>query len=368
MNSDFEDLKSLLTLSRTPGVRMAAVREFFEAGKEAPEVLDEVRSGGNRRLRESLEETERNFSPERELERAEKLGLEILGLGDPRYPFLLRESSDPPFVLYFKGDFLETDQAALAIVGSRHPSFYGLEQAKRFSEKLSRWGITIISGFARGIDRSAHEGALAVSYGRTMAVLGSGLDVIYPMENRRLYDEIAERGAVITEFALGTPPLAENFPKRNRIIAGLSLGTVVIEAHSRSGSLITAHLAADEGREVFALPGRVDQLGSRGTHRLIKEGALLVESPEEVLEAICPQLFPLAGKREEEALSEEESGLLSLFGDGGRLTLDEITRRTLSLKGSAAALVTRLELKGRLRRRPDGRYEKLAKGAVASYT
>lgn len=355
-------------LSRTPGVRMAAVRELFEAGKGAAEVLDEIRFGGNRRLRESLEETGRHFNPESELERAEKLGLEILGLGDPRYPFLLRESSDPPFVLYYKGDFLETDQAALAIVGSRHPSFYGLEQAKRFSEKLSRWGITIVSGFARGIDRSAHEGALAVSYGRTMAVLGSGLDVIYPKENRRLYGEIAERGAVMSEFALGTPPLAENFPKRNRIIAGLSLGTVVIEAHSRSGSLITAHLAADEGREVFALPGRVDQLGSRGTHRLIKEGALLVESPEEVLEAVCPQLLPFVEKEEEKELSEEERGFLSLFDNEEKLTLDEMTRKGAGLNGVAASVVTRLELKGALRRRPDGRYEKVAKPAGASYT
>ena len=262
-------------------------------------------------------------------------------------------------MLYVKGSLNETDQASVAIVGSRHPGLYGLEQAGRFAEKLAGWGLTIVSGFARGIDRASHEGALKISHGRTIAVLGSGLDVIYPKEHEPLYEEIRERGALVSEFALGAAPLAENFPKRNRIIAGLSLGVVVIEAHSRSGSLITAHLAAEEGREVFALPGRVDQLGSRGTHRLIKEGACLVEFPEEVFDVLTPQLWPLASLTPpNDSLDEEERELFDLF-DKKSLTPDQAASGSKRPVGTVASLLTRLELKRALRRRPDGHYEKV---------
>lgn len=249
----FEDLEALLLLSRTPGIRMHGLRHFFEQGLSPSEILERIESGENQSWKDSLKETRRIFDPEKETSRTEEQGIELIPFGDSRYPSLLKETADPPFLLYCKGALLESDEAAVAIVGSRHPSLYGLEQARRFGEKLARSGLTIISGFARGIDRSAHEGALAVSYGRTIAVLGSGLDVTYPREHASLYEEIAERGALVSEFALGTPPLAENFPKRNRIIAGLSLGVLVVEAHSRSGSLITAHLAADEASAVQSM-------------------------------------------------------------------------------------------------------------------
>ncbi len=360
-----EDLRALILLSRTPGIRMTGLREDFEAGRSPAEILERIQVEGKDSWKEALEATRRVFDPEKEISKAEELGIELLPYGNPHYPFLLKESSDPPFILYVRGEILESDQAAVALVGSRHPSLYGQDQAKRFASKLAQWGLTIVSGFARGIDRASHEGALTVSYGRTIAVLGSGLDVIYPKEHEGLYEEISERGALVSEFALGTAPLAENFPKRNRIIAGLSLGALVVEAHSRSGSLITARLAADEGREVFALPGRVDQLQSRGTHRLIKEGAALVESADEVLQALAPQLWPLAqnvfearpnGPQPSPTFDEAEDRYLSFFGRGP-LSFDELARMSQGPVSLTAAFVTRLELRGAIRKRFDGRYE-----------
>lgn len=360
MTDENRDLKALLLLARTPGIRTPGVRPIFDEGKSPAEVIDWIRSGANPKWKESLEATEKIFSPEKEIERCESLEIDLIPFTDSRYPALLKESSDPPFVLYVRGEFIECDQAAVAIVGSRHPSLYGQEQARRFAQKLSAWGLTIVSGFARGIDRSAHEGALEVSYGRTIAVLGSGLDVIYPREHQSLYEEIRERGVLISEFALGTPPLADNFPKRNRIIAGLSLGVLVVEAHSRSGSLITAHLAADEGRDVFALPGRVDQLGSGGTHKLIKEGAALVESPEELFEAISSQLWAHVPEEEGSSLEPGETAFLSHFGDRP-LSMAQVTQISESPIPNTVAFLTRLELKGFLRKRLDGRYERKLK-------
>jgi len=358
-NSALGDLEALLLLSRTPGLRLHGLRAWFDEGLRPLEVAERIASGRNPAWRESLEATRRVFDPAREVESADQARIRLISFRDSSYPALLREISDPPLVLYVRGDLLDLDQAAVALVGSRHPGLYGREQAARFGRRLAEMGLTIVSGFARGIDHAAHEAALEVSHGRTIAVLGSGLDVIYPKEHASLYAEISERGAVVSEFALGTPPLAENFPKRNRIIAGLSLGVLVIEAHSRSGSLITAHLAADEGREVFALPGRVDQLGSRGTHRLLKEGAALVESPEEVLHILSPGLWSLGGSRKEEGqFSEEEGRLLALF-ETGCLTTDQAAASGGTDVPQTAALLTRLEIKGAVKRRLDGRYEKI---------
>lgn len=361
-----KDLEALVLLSRTPGIRMHGFLQQMRTGTEGAcplespqQILEWIESGANPAWKESLEATRRIFDPEKEISRCEELGIELIPFGETRYPALLKETSDPPFLLYCKGSLIESDQAALAVVGSRHPSLYGLEQTKRFAGRLAEMGLTIVSGFARGIDREAHEAALGIRYGRTVAVLGSGLDVIYPKEHQNLYEEIQERGAILSEFALGTPPLAENFPKRNRIIAGLSLGVLVVEAHSRSGSLITAHLAADEGREVFALPGRIDQLGSRGTHRLLKEGAALAESPEDILEGLAPQLWPLvsAPNASSRTLGESEQGFLDLF-QRRTLTMEEIIREGKLSLPEAYRLLTELEIKGLIAKRGDGRYER----------
>ena len=210
-------------------------------------------------------------------------------ISDVRYPALLRNITDPPPVLYVDGELEPVDVQAVAIVGSRHATFYGIRIARTLAEELSRLGFTIVSGMARGIDRVAHEGALAAG-GRTLAVLGCGLDVAYPTEHTQLRAQVAEAGALLTEFPLGSPPLAAHFPRRNRILSGLSLGVVVVEAAEGSGSLITAKLAAEQGREVFAVPGPIDAPTSRGTHGLLKQGAKLTETVDDILDELLPQL------------------------------------------------------------------------------
>jgi DNA processing protein len=210
-------------------------------------------------------------------------------ISDVRYPVLLRNITDPPPVLYVDGELEPVDVQAVAIVGSRHATLYGIRIARTLAEELSRLGFTIVSGMAHGIDRMAHEGALAAG-GRTLAVLGCGLDVAYPPDHTQLRAQVAEAGALLTEFPLGSPPLAAHFPRRNRILSGLSLGVIVVEAAEGSGSLITAKLAAEQGREVFAVPGPIDAPTSRGTHGLLKQGAKLTETVDDILDELLPQL------------------------------------------------------------------------------
>lgn len=226
---------------------------------------------------------------ENELAKAQKLGVRIICPEDESYPPLLKEIPDPPAVLYVRGDLQPRDLNAVAIVGSRKCSHYGREQAERFASLLAGAGVTIISGGARGVDSATHRGAIRHPDGRTIAVLGCGIDITYPPENKALFDQIAQRGAVISEYPIGTQPLAENFPRRNRIVSGISRGVLVIEADIRSGALITARQAADDhNRPVFAIPGRVDNALSAGPHALIRDGATLVTNLEEILDAFGP--------------------------------------------------------------------------------
>lgn len=224
---------------------------------------------------------------ERELQCARLNGVQIVTLQDPLYPPRLACIYDNPACLYVKGD-LRDDDINIAFVGSRTASAHGLFTTERLCRELALRGATIVSGMARGIDSAAHRGALA-GRGRTIAVLGCGLDIVYPPENAKLFDSIAANGAVISEFSFGTPPNAPNFPARNRIISGLSLGVVVVEAGEKSGSLITARIALEQGREVFAVPGSIDVSSSRGTNKLIKQGAKLIENIDDILEEILPQ-------------------------------------------------------------------------------
>ena len=224
---------------------------------------------------------------EREVALAAQRGVAVVTCEDPLYPRNLLNIYDYPPFLYVKGSFV-SDEVCVAIVGSRLASVYGRYVTEKISRELALKGITVVSGLARGIDAAAHRGTLA-GKGRTIAVLGCGLDVVYPPENESLAQAISAHGALVSEFPFGTPPNAPNFPSRNRIISGLALGVVVVEAGEKSGSLITARIAAEQGRSVFAVPGAIEAAGSRGTNRLIKQGAKLIENVEDILEEILPQ-------------------------------------------------------------------------------
>ncbi len=296
---------------------------------------------------------------------------------DAEYPAQLREIPEAPAFLYVRGALVRDDALAVAVVGSRQATPYGTGVAEDLGEALASRGVTVVSGLARGIDSAAHRGALRGG-GRTIAVLGSGVDVIYPPENRRLAAEVERRGALVSQFAPGTPPLAHHFPARNRVIAGLTLGVVVVEAAERSGALITARLAAELGREVMAVPGRASSAESRGTHALIKDGAALVEDWEDVIAALprrwrdCIKPVVRSGEQvaagspdrlahgqhagrhvEDETETETETErdrqvLLSIVGEEA-LTLDDVIERSGLASGRAAAVLLELELQGRVR-------------------
>lgn len=282
--------------------------------------LTKVEGIGNRtaeRIRASLH----SFDVEKELSLSEKLGVWIINLQDERYPPPLKAVYDPPPVLYVKGTLMRQDSLAMAIVGSRRCSHYGSEQANRFAHLLASAGFTIVSGLARGIDTASHRGALAAQ-GRTIAVQGCGLANIFPTENKKLFEQIAEKGAVISELPLTYDPLSENFPGRNRIIAGLSMGVLVVEATYRSGALISAQAALENNREVMAVPGRIDSPGSAGCHKLLKQGARLIDSIEEVMDALGHVGDGLKGHVGAATKKAEQGAEQSLF-DLSRLNLTD---------------------------------------------
>ncbi len=292
----------------------------------------------------------------RELRLVKELNVSIVTLKDESYPNNLKQIYDPPPLLYVRGDLRTKDALAISIVGSRLTSNYGKAITERIAGDLAHYGVTIVSGMARGIDSAAHRGALSAG-GRTIAVLGCGVDIIYPPENRRLFEEITAHGAVISEFPLSTRPEGANFPRRNRIISGLSLGVVVVQASSRSGSLITARLALEQNRDVFAVPGNVGIAGSQGTNRLIKEGAKLVESAHDILEEILPrfQHDVLLAAEVKPPLAEGEDRVYCLLGDDP-MHIDSIIARTGMGASRASAILLQLELKGLVQQLPGKRF------------
>lgn len=298
-----------------------------------------------------------------ELARIEKAGIRVVTREEADYPKNLREIYDPPLVLYVKGSLGEGDALAMAVVGSRRTTLYGQEMARKLAFQLARVGVTVVSGLARGIDTAAHRGALQAK-GRTVAVIGCGIDTVYPAENKKLADELVENGgAVVTEFPFGVKPDRQNFPMRNRIISGWAMGVVVVEANLRSGALITAAQAAEQGRQVFAVPGRADSILSRGTNKLIKDGAKLTEDVEDIL-CEFEYLLPPDARKQQVAnapqgggirpalkLTEMEEKLMALIGDD-EVAMDEIIRGSGLTSASVSATLLGLEMKRLVRQLP----------------
>jgi len=314
--------KNLISKFHTP-------KSVFEAD---PFELQEVEGIGEKTIRAIKNFSEWNKA-EKEVSKIEKSGFKLVLLNDSNYPKNLFNTYNPPPFLYVKGDILPEDDVAIAIVGTRFPDRYGRFVTEELTVELAVRGVTIVSGMARGIDSIAHTGALKRG-GRTIAVLGSGLDIIYPPENKKLYEYISNQGAVISELPLGTAPDSLNFPKRNRVISGLSLGVAVIQASDKSGSLITASFALEQNREVFAVPGNIGNRLSRGTNKLIKQGAKLVESVEDILIEIGAlrklgqeQSLDKSISSTSNKLSEDERLIYSVLKDGP-LHVDEIIKLT----------------------------------------
>lgn len=350
------ELEALIRLSMTKGVGAVTYKRLLEIFGSPEAILKASKrelvcvEGIGAELAERIAQSPREVDVEAEFDLASEMGVKIVPYTSDAYPRNLKSIYDPPLILYIKGEIRETDALALAMVGSRRSTYYGQTQAERMSASLANTGFCIVSGLARGIDAAAHRGALKAK-GRTIAVLGNGLSTIYPSEHRELAEKIAENGALISELPLRTKPDGRNFPPRNRIISGLSLGVIVVEASLKSGSSITAQWALEQGKEVFALPGNIDSPYSRGTHKLIKEGAKLVECVDDILEELGPLAETLNspdGENIEDprslALNGHEQKIFSVLSSNP-MDIDEITEATGLLPSHVASTLMVLEIK-----------------------
>jgi len=378
-NSLFPEDNSLVTESSDPEARLlSALRLHLVDGvgpRTQQSLLDQFGTveGVFRASRDELLATEgigpriaaaiiaarHSREPQQELQRCRERGLKLLVRGTAEYPVALSEIYDPPSILYCRGDYRPQDQLAVAIVGSRRCTMYGRQVAEKLAGGLARAGLTVVSGLARGIDGAAHRGALDAG-GRTLAVMGTGLGEIYPPEHAGLADEIARQGALLTENKLLQPPLPGLFPQRNRIISGLVLGVVVVEAARNSGALHTVRHATEQGRDVFAVPGRIDSLASAGCHDILRDGATLVRDVDDVLQALGPLMAPVVTSTDqtiltprELVLDDQERRVLNL------VTIDPIpvddVLRTAGIEVSRVlATLTVLEMRHLVRRMPGG--------------
>jgi DNA processing protein len=342
-----------VVLTMVPGIGPAAFRRLLEQFGEAeaawrarPAELASV--GLERKTLEALLLLRERLDPEREWERLQALGLQVLALDDPEYPAALREIADPPPLLFVKGTLEPVDRWSVAIVGTRRATAYGRQATERLAADLAAAGVTVVSGLARGIDTYAHRAALQAG-GRTIAVLGNGLDTVYPPENRALAAEIAAQGALVTEFPLGVRPDAVNFPRRNRIVAGLCVGTLVVEAGETSGALITADFALEQGRDVFAVPGSIFSQASAGCHQLIRDGARPVTCAQDVLEELnmmqAVQQQEVARAVPTDPIEEELLRHLSLEPQH----IDLLSRSVALPMATISSTLTVMELKGLVR-------------------
>lgn len=341
-------------LVETLGSPAAILEADVEALKEAPKV--------GPKLAQSIVAQRREIDVEQELESAAAIGARLITLVDAEYPESLAMIYDPPLALYIWGELLPEDGKSLAIVGSRSATNYGIGAADRFGFQLAQLGFTIVSGLARGIDTAAHRGALKAK-GRTVAVLGGALDCLYPPENAKLAEEIAANGAVISEYPLGRQADRQTFPYRNRIISGMTMGTLIVECGRKSGTLHTADAALEQGKTVFAIPGRIDAPSSKGSNHLIKNGACLVDSVDDVLhefdlfEPRGQQELPLTAARPDVPISAEEQQLVEVLWQGAQ-DVDSLSRLSGLPIQRVSSLLIGLELKRVVRMLP-GRYVEL---------
>jgi len=367
--ADMDIRHQWLSLAFTPGLgpatlkklveRFGSAREILAANRKALEECPFLRKDSLASLCDQRPIAE--AAADKELRLAENAGITLLCWDDPLFPPLLKEISDPPPILYVLGNPQLLSAPGIAMVGARAASSYGLQVAERLATELARHDLVITSGLALGIDTAAHRGALAAAGGKTIAVMGCGLDIVYPSQNKKIHGQIIAHGAIISESPLGTQPEAFRFPARNRIISGLSLGVVVVEAAHRSGTLITAHQALEQGRDVFAIPGRIDSPKSEGCHRLIQEGAKLVHSAADILEELA--LTSLAAPPEARVLApplpEEEGKIFSLLEVYPR-NIEEIILAAQLPAQRISEILLHLELQGLVASLPGNQYQRLA--------
>jgi len=355
-----KELAAWLRLTLIPGVGGESQRQLLKnlGGPEAifaapPSALRGILGGG---LIERLLAHDCTAEIDAALAWAAQPGNHLLTLADATYPQALLTADDPPVLLYAKGDIELLNRPAFAMVGSRNATRQGEANAEAFATTLAGAGLTIVSGLAAGIDAAAHRGALT-ERASTIAVIGTGIDRIYPAKNAGLAREIAAKGVIISEFPLGTPPIANNFPRRNRLIAGMARGCLVVEAAKQSGSLITARLAAEAGREVFAIPGSIHSPQSKGCHALIKQGAKLVESAQDIVEEL--RWEAVANPASLPAVKEAETDPVLVALGGDPADLDTLAARTGLPAEALLAQLLPLELDGRVAQLPGGRYQRL---------
>ncbi|MBC7945526.1 MAG: DNA-protecting protein DprA [Burkholderiales bacterium] len=364
------DIESWLNLTLIPGLGGAGIRKLLQRFGSPDQVLAaSVRSLSEIVPATAAQKITAGAAPESidaTLAWLQDATNHIVTVGDERYPKLLLQTADPPLLLYVKGALELLNQPMLAVVGSRNATPQGLHNASSFAHALSDVGLCVISGLALGIDAAAHRGGL-IGASASVAVVGTGLDIVYPARNRQLAHEIAQRGALVSEFPIGTPALGNNFPRRNRVISGMSLGCLVVEAATQSGSLITARVALEQGREVFAIPGSIHSPHSKGCHWLIKQGAKLVECADDILQELnwrgrstlpsTPTLPPSLG-------AEAETVLRHMGFDP--CTIDTLCRRSGIGAETLSAILLTLELDGLVSSFPGGLYQRISGSAVNS--
>jgi DNA processing protein len=356
--------EALVALNMIEHVGPVRVRQLLEHFGEAPSILSASKQqllrvhGIGEETAESIVSWEKSVNLAAELQRLSDSGCEAVIQSDPHYPALLREIYDPPFVLYVKGNLTAKDKNGVAMVGSRMTTHYGIEVARKLAYQLAYMGVTVVSGGARGIDTAAHQGAIS-GKGRTICVLGTGINIVFPPENGELFERIAANGAVISQYPFNRKADRQSFAIRNRIVAGMTLGTVVVEANLTSGALITANFAIEYGRQVFAVPGRIDSPRSKGCHELIKKGAKLCEGAEDILSEF-EYLFPTSNRPP----SANETGVLpalelsdteqKVFGtlDSEELTIDDVIRQSGLPSSAVSVALLSLEMKRLVKQLP----------------